>query len=172
LSFKDKIIGSRLRKLANSTKRNRTILHWDKIKTVGLLYDASSDLEMRQLNSLSKILGGRKLSIVSYFGEQVPDQEATEGNFYFDQKMTSWLGKPKLNTEEFTNKDFDLLIYFNEGNHIALKYIYYQSTAKLRCGYLNDGITFAHDFSIDSEKNRDLKHLIEQIQHYLTTLKG
>jgi hypothetical protein len=172
LSFKEKIIGSRLRKLAKGTKRDCKIQHWDKIKTVGLLYDASSDVEMRQIKSLSKFLNGRSLSVIAYFDEQSIPQDAPEGDFFYDKKMTTWLGKPKNNFAEFTNNNFDLLIYFNEGNHVTLKYTYYQSTAKLRCGYLNDGIPFAHDFSIDSEKNHSLKHLSEQIQHYLTTLKG
>ncbi len=103
-----------LRDLLASQKRSRQVYTLDSARTVGVLFDATSETARREslefVHSLEK--QGKKVSALGFFNvKQAPDNHPFDSFF---AKETSWLGQPKSEkAAEFIKQKFDLLLTLN-----------------------------------------------------------
>ena len=72
----------------------------------------------------------------------------------------------------FTQREFDLLIDLHTGNSIPFQYIVAGSRAKFKIGKYEKKATPFYDFMISVPEQMNLRQFIEQVNHYLKSLKN
>jgi len=146
----------------------RKAINFDRAKTIGILFDASSSANCVFMNEYRETLieRGKEVSILGYF-----DDKQTHSNVifkYFNKKDLSWYWHPKSQTvNEFANQPFDILISLHLHPSPPLEYVSAISKAHIRVGRAREGNKEAYDFMVDVANDYDLKGFSEQIEYYL-----
>ncbi|MCD8528766.1 MAG: hypothetical protein LRY27_02035 [Chitinophagales bacterium] len=73
--------------------------------------------------------------------------------------------------QKFENTSFDMLIVALTEECLPIEYIAAASKAKFKVGTFNQHKTIYYDLMVDTNQNKDLKYLLEQIHHFIKVLK-
>jgi hypothetical protein len=156
-----------LRELLTSQKRTRQVHTLDSARTVGVLFDATSETARKEslefVRSLEK--QGKKVSALGFFNDKkAPENQAFDSFFL---KETSWLGQPKSEKAlGFSNEKFDLLLTLNPDEHPPLEWLAAKSQAAFKIGFATSR---PNDFDIQLEtpEGKGIRYFTEQLALYL-----
>ena len=160
----------RLAKELNGFTRQRK--KQDAVKTIGILFDATSPEHREVINQFADELRskGKKVRLLAFFNDKHPHEGTPYP--YFNLKELTWNGapKPEIDTvNDFIKQPFDMLyaLYFDE--KLALDYITVLNKANFKVGvislYHND-----MDLGVDMNGKLDLKLLLQHIKFYLNKI--
>ncbi|MGZ4034493.1 MAG: DUF6913 domain-containing protein [Bacteroidia bacterium] len=175
--IKQSIANRSLKKEMLSLFRNRkpNRFSFEKIKTVGILFDAtnSEDYEIvkRYVVYLREHL--KKVKVIGFFStKEIPALTYSKLEYdFFSTKEINWLGKPSSPVvQNFINEEYDLLIDLNIRDYFPLKYISALSKAAFKVGKFDENDTEIYDMMIDADNTKTIKYFLRQIDTYITML--
>lgn len=149
--------------------------NFDRIKTVGILFDASNpeDFELVKRYVVFLREHAKKVKVMGFFSaKQIPSLTYSKLEYdFFSSKEINWLGKPTTHIiDNFIDEPYDLLIDLNIHDHFALKYIAALSQAKFKVGKYKEADESIYDMMIDADNTQTLKYFLRQIDTYITML--
>lgn len=156
-----------LRESLAAQKRSRQVHTIDSARTIGVLFDASSETTRRESLEFIKALEkqGKKVSALGFFNvNKVPGDQAFE---FFSKKECSWIGQPKSEKGlEFAKQKFDLLLTLNPDKLAPLEWLAVQSQASFKIGIAT---SHPNDFDIQLEtpEGKGIRYFTEQLALYL-----
>jgi len=156
-----------LRESLAAQKRSRQVHTIDSARTIGVLFDASSETTRRESLEFIKSLEkqGKKVSELGFFNEsKAPENQAFD---CFSKKECSWIGQPKSEKgAEFSKHKFDLLLTLNPDNFAPLEWLAVQSQAAFKIGIAT---SHPNDFDIQLEtpEGKGIRYFTEQLALYL-----
>jgi hypothetical protein len=156
-----------LRELLATQKRTRQVHTLDSARSVGLLFDATTDNARRESLEFARSLEkqGKKVGVLGFFntkpGTETPDFDA------FYAKETGWTGKPNSEkAAKFAREKFDLLLTLNPDEHPPLEWLAAQSQAAFKIGFAthrpND-----FDIQLETPEGKGIRYFTEQLALYL-----
>ena len=154
------------------SKRDRGQAEIGKLKSLGILMDATNELNIMSLVKIADALGVRSnyMQILGYKEEyREKDGRLGEAN-YFGEKSISTTGSVKSSfLRDFIKKDFDILIGFYQEDHPILNFVAASSKAKMKVGYgqVDNRI---NDLIIQTPST-DTDVFISELKKYLQILK-
>lgn len=167
-SLKQEILSSGRTRIPNK-------FSFDKVKTVGILFDATNvedyDIVKRYVVYLREHL--KKVKVIGFFStKEIPALTYSKLEYdFFSVKELNWLGKPSsVIIQNFIDEEYDLLIDLNIHDHFPLKYISALSKAAFKVGKYDENDTEIYDMMIDADNTKTVKYFLRQIDTYLTML--
>ncbi len=155
--------------------RKAVQFNFDKIKTVGIVFDATStedyEIVKRYVVYLREHL--KKVKVVGFFSSnKIPALTYSKLEYdFFSTKELNWMGTPNsVVIRNFINEEYDLLIDLNIHDHFALKYISALSKAAFKVGKFNENDRDIHDMMIDADNTKTVKYFLRQVDTYITML--
>ena len=158
------------RELTNNT-RTKEVCNLDSASSVGILYDATSENQVRVIQPF-----------VTYFFDLKKDVKAlgfvdsNELSFchtpklqydFFYKKDLNWYYKPEnYIINNFIKKEYDILINLCDSSCIPIKYLVASSVARFKIGQHEYGYEI-YDLMISLKEDKSLEKLMSEIQHYL-----
>jgi hypothetical protein len=144
--------------------------------TIGILFHHIDNDSLRSVHDFIKKLTkeGKQVIAIGYIEtKEIPDFYLLKRGFdFFCLKDLNWHYKPEAEfLQDFTDREFDLLINLSMDNFFPVEYIYALSRAKFKAGRYTPDYDY-DDMTIDIKDNRDVKFLIQQISHYLGLIKS
>ena len=154
-----------------SNKRTKEVCNLENAKSVGILYEATNEYQIKQIQPF-----------VSYFFDLKKDVKALG---YVNSKKLSYCHTPKLQydffylkdlnwynkpqnyiIDNFIKKEYDILINLCDSKCIPIKYLVASYIAHFKIGQYEDGYEI-YDLMISLKKDRSLEKLMSEIKHYL-----
>jgi hypothetical protein len=179
MGFLDKIKDiagkSALRKSSRLNQRKRATFNFETAKTAGVVLYTKDAACFKATQDFVKFLKEKKIdtwSIGYADSDEVINAYSYQiGMNHFTKKNLNWYKKPVCpHTEQFVNKEFDILFDLCLDDFYPVQYIVGMSRAKFKVGSYMTEESF-HDLIIDVNKNKNIEYLIEQIKHYITLIK-
>jgi hypothetical protein len=164
----------KLRKELKLVKTKHRFINFKDAVKIGILFDGSEESHLKEIAEYIKRLGEKKkqVKVLGYWGkkELAENPIKAQGYPYFTKKNINWIMIPSHPlVTDFINTPFDILININTETCFPLQYISGLSRATLRVGkYVSSGTAY-YDLMIN-QKNADLKHYFEQVDHYLNLI--
>jgi|SRR6218665_1080096 len=160
---------------ARPRKVNPHKFNFDRIKTVGMLFDASNpeDFELVKRYVVYLREQAKKVKVMGYFSaRQIPSLTYSKLEYdFFSSKEINWFGKPTTHLiDNFINEEYDLLIDLNIHDHFPLKYITALSQAKFKVGKYKEEDEKIYDMMIDADNTQTLKYFLRQVDIYIGML--
>lgn len=169
--FKTKIGQIVFQNQLKSNKRKKEICNLDSAKSIGILYDATNEEQINQIQPF-----------VSYFFNLKKDVKALgyvnakkllychtpklQYDFFY-LKDLNWYKKPQnYIIDNFIKKEYDILINLCDSSCIPIKYLVASSVARFKIGKHEDGYEI-YDLMISLKEDKSLEKLMSEIQHYL-----
>ncbi len=175
--IKQSIANNALKKemLSSGRKRIPNKFNFNKIKTVGIIFDATNtedyEIVKRYVVYLREHL--KKVKVMGYFStKEIPALTYSKLEYdFFSTKELNWMGKPNsIIIRNFINEEYDLLIDLNIHDHFPLKYIAALSKASFKVGKFDEAGMDIHDLMIDADGTKTVKYFLRQIDTYITML--
>lgn len=148
---------------------------FDKIKTVGIVFDATNpedfELVKRYVTYLREY--SKKVKVLGYFNtKNIPSLTYSKLEYdFFTVKDINWLYKPNsMVVNNFISDDFDLLLDLNVNDHFSIKYIAALSKAKFKVGKYVENEIDVYDMMIDADNTKTLKYFLRQVDTYIAML--
>ncbi len=158
-------------------KRGVSYSGFNKVKSIGIVWDASKPAEFNNLSRFYQKMQEMKIEvkILGYFpGNNLPDQFTAIRYFRCIKKddIDSFYQPDSSETTTFINSSFDILIDINFDNHFPLKYVTSLSKASFKVGlYEPQSHDSASDMMIELKKPVDIDEYLNQIIRYLEMIK-
>lgn len=148
---------------------------FDQLKTVGILFDASSqeDFELVKRYVVYLREHAKKVKVLGFFNtKQAPQLSYSKLEYdFFSSKEINWLGKPITHIiDNFMNEEYDLLIDLNIHDQFPLKYISALSKARFKVGKYKEQDEIIYDMMIDADNTQTLKYFLRQVDIYIGML--
>lgn len=148
-------------------KRTRQVHTFESARTVGLLFDATSEKARKESLEFAQALEkqGKKVHKLGFFNSrQLPENPGFEA---FSLKETAFDGQPKSDkASQFAKEKFDLLLTLNPEILPALTWVAIQSQASFKIGFAtsepND-----YDVQLETPEGKGVKYFTEQLAMYL-----
>ncbi len=164
------------KRLIGSSKRVLLLKELSDVKTIGVVFDASSeDLYrrsahlVRHFSAMHKTV--RSISIVK--SDMLPPYVDSTLSFnYVLNKEISWVGIPKNKyVDNFVKQEFDLLINLDFKGNSSLNFIVNTSLAHLKVGMNTGNSEVELDFMLEGIKENDLSIFMRELLKYLELIK-
>ena len=169
--FKTKIGQIVFQNQLKSNKRKKEVCNLDSAKSIGILYDATNEEQINQIQPF-----------VSYFFNLKKDVKALgyvnakkllychtpklQYDFFY-LKDLNWYKKPQnYIIDNFIKKEYDILINLCDSSCIPIKYLVASYVARFKIGQHEDGYEI-YDLMISLKEDKSLEKLMSEIQHYL-----
>ena len=148
---------------------------FDQLKTVGILFDASSqeDFELVRRYVVYLREHAKKVKVLGFFDtKKVPQLTYSKLEYdFFSSREINWFGKPVTHIiDNFMNEEYDLLIDLNIHDHFPLKYISALSKARFKVGKYKEQDEAIYDMMIDADNTQTLKYFLRQVDIYIGML--
>jgi hypothetical protein len=162
--------------LKDHIREPKTIrFNFDAIKTVGILFDATSkeDYELLKRYVIYLREHRKRVKVIGFFSaKNIPELTYSKLEYdFFSKKDLNWFGKPSsVVIRNFMNEEWDLLIDLNIHDHYPLKYISTLSYANFKVGKYNEKDLEIYDMMIDSDNTKTLKYFLRQVDIYITMM--
>ena len=156
-----------LRRALAERKRQRRTHTLHSARTIGLLFDATTDQYRREIMAFARELekSGKQVRLLGYIKtKQPPGQQPFD---FFFQKETTWTGQPKSEkAAAFVREKFDLLLCLNPADERPLEWIGTLSPAAMKIGLATQR---PHDFDMQLEipADKGITYFAEQLHLYL-----
>lgn len=175
-SFKAYLVKRKIRHIIGDTKRDLRLLEFEKLATVGVVFDASDEKKYKRASHLIGYLKSQK-KVVSAIGfvalKEMPHYaDNTLSNNYLFKKDVSWFNFPNSSfTNEFLNKEFDLLIDLNFDNIPSLRILTKYSLAHCKVGLNQGGDEEIFDFMLEGISKDDSNLFLKELIKYLELIR-
>lgn len=166
-----------LQRRLGSLRRMRQDFNLDRVKKVGILWDASFENDFQHLAALNRQLSdaGRSVEVIAWIpGKVVPDRLTGLSYMKFLRKSDlNWAFLPvSEDARKFQETKYDLLIDINPSSLFQLNAIVALSPATMKVG---PDITempqdAPYDLMIRAPKPFSIPHFLEQVMHYLSLI--
>jgi len=166
-AFRALLFKKALRELLVSQKRSRQVHTFDSARSIGVLFDASSETARRESLEFIRLLEkqGKKVSALGFFNtKKTPDNQPFDSFF---AKETSWIGQPKSEkAEDFVKQKFDLLLTLNPDELTPLEWLAAKSQAAFKIGFAT-GRPNDFDIQLETPEGKGIRYFTEQLALYL-----
>lgn len=147
------------------------------VKRVGIIYPYTNEVDLNLIKKYTNYLKEYKKEVMTFGyipGKQIPPQFIPKLSFdYFCDQSISITNKPKpAALANFSEYQYDVLIDASVVTCFPVKAIVVQSNAKLKIGAAHLDYSDQLDFQININKEKKLRYLLQQIDHYLHLLKN
>ncbi len=164
-----------LSKLKSSYKKNKSrtiVCNLDDAKKVGVIYDATNEKDLLVVKNFIKKLKETvpEVDSIGYFSKKTnKDQQHLNKEFpLFYKQNINWYWRPdNEETENFTKKQFDILIDLKLTDCIPLKFILVESKSNFKVGRKSEKFPDFYDFMLQVDDNTTLEYFTEQVLLYL-----
>jgi hypothetical protein len=168
-----------LRNRLSSVRRLQHGFDIEKVKKVGILWDASFENDFQHLAALNRQLNemGKSVEVLTWVpGKSVPDRLTGISYMRFLKKGDlNWAFIPvSTDAREFINTKFDLLIDINPSSLFHLLFITAVSTAPMKVGpdISGEPEKTPYDLMIKTFHPFSIAMFLEQTMHYLSMMSG
>lgn len=174
-NIKEKIGRFLLSNEVEKHQRDRTSINYSAAANIGILYDATDSESAELVHKFASELRNeqKKVFELGYVDRaDIPyDVKYNINSEFFWRKKLLWNGLPeKSGISRFLNEEFDILLNLYTSDTLPLHAVSVYSKAKFRIGHYSRKAHLPYyDLMIDTGNNYDLKHYIEQINHYIKT---
>ena len=155
-------------------KRRKEVCNLESAKTIGILYDASSEEQINlvrpfvsfffDLKKDVKALGFVNAKELSYC--HVPKLQYD----FFYKKDLNWYYKPQnYIIDNFIKKEHDILINLTDSSVIPIKYLVASSLAHFKIGIYEENYQI-YDLMISLTDDRSQQKLMDEIKHYINLI--
>ena len=172
--FKHKIGQWVFQRDLRTNKRLKEVSNLDAAKSVGILYNATSEEQIQQIKPF-----------VNYFFELKKDVKALgyvnakqlsychtpklQYDFFY-QKDLNWYYKPQnYIIDNFVKKEYDILINLCDSSCIPIKYLAASSIAHFKIGQHEEGYEI-YDLLIALTEDKSMQKLMIEIKHYINLI--
>ena len=172
--LKSFLLKQKVKKLIGKKTRSLKLKELADVKTVGVVFDASTEDKykssahlVRHFSSLKKKVN----SIAITNTDILPAYVDTTLSFdYILNKEIKWFYYPDNKyVVDFVNNEFDLLVNLDFSDNPTLSFISNTSLAHLKVGIRNDNLDL--DFMLEGIKDNDLKVFLKELLKYLELIK-
>jgi hypothetical protein len=175
--IRNKLAGYMLGKEIRRVNRVPGVVTFEKAKTIGIIYDATSDQDFELMKNYVRDIRATGKDVVSlgYMNQkELPNMRFMKlGLDLFTRKSLDWKMKPHNQVvSSFLQRDFDMLICFNLEHSVPLSYVAAQSKAIFKIGKYDSRFSGLFDFMIKPQSTPTLKQMMEQVNHYLTLIRN
>jgi hypothetical protein len=167
-----------LRKKISRIKRKVFYSNFSKVKTIGIVWDASNPEDFSGLSRFYQKMHDRNIEvkILGYFsGKNLPDQytairyltclRKTEINFFYHPVSSEF--------RNFVSNRFDILIDINFKELFPLKCVSSTSNAGFKVGiFESESINTPYDLMIEMKNPVDVENYLNQVIHYLEMINS
>lgn len=168
-----------LRRQMASVIRLKQGFDLDRVKKVGILWDASIENDFQHLASLNRQMAdlGKSVEVLAWVpGKSVPDRLTglTYMKFLKESDL-NWAYIPvSQDARDFIGAKFDLLIDLNPSSLFCLEYIVTLSAAPMKVGpdQSSDPVTAPYDLMIQAGKPFSIAVFLQQAVHYLALISN
>ena len=153
-------------------KRIKSVSNLDDSKSIGILFDATTKDQIKEIKPLVDYFFGMKKEVKAFgyvnsknFDEcHIPKLQYD----FFNLKDLNWYYKPQNDyIKNFVKKEYDILINLSDSNCIPIKYLVASSVARFKVGKFEEGYDI-YDLMIKLDKKEDnMTRLISEIAKYL-----
>lgn len=161
------------RELTKNT-RAKEVCNLDDATSVGILYDATSEEQVRfiqpfvtyffDLKKEVKALGFVDANELSYC--HIPKLQYD----FFYKKDLNWYYKPEnYIIDNFIKKEYDILINLCDSSVIPIKYLVASSIARFKIGIYEEDYEI-YDLMISLKDDRSMQRLMTEIKHYINLI--
>jgi hypothetical protein len=155
-------------------KRKKEVCNLESAKSIGILYDASSEEQINlvrpfvsfffDLKKDVKALGFVNAKELSYC--HVPKLQYD----FFYKKDLNWYYKPQnYIIDNFIKKEHDILINLTDSSVIPIKYLVASSLAHFKIGIYEENYEI-YDLMISLTDDRSQQKLMDEIKHYINLI--
>ena len=162
-----------LKKVYRNNPRDVRMVNFESIKTVGLLSNPKTKMEMDQMDKVVKDLQelGKKIYPLIYFEKQIENDIYAKNIDWsgFGKDNCNWFGKPKsdINLNRFISKEFDILIDLSFAEIYSLQYVFVRSKARLKIMPTNSFSKQFADLMLEALQSHDKLTFTKELIHYL-----
>jgi hypothetical protein len=178
--FRDLISAIRfwfLKRAEKGISREKRLLGYSQIESVGIIYDASLEENYRQITLLVKDLqqDQKKIKTLGFVTQKkMPDYCFPKLTFEFcNKKSFGWNQKPLFqNVKDFIGFKYDVLIDLTPSSFHHVKYLVAISESRMRSGIFADKYVKLYDLMLQVDENNTLKQNIEHVFYYLKMINN
>jgi hypothetical protein len=168
-----------LSKRITAVRRMQQGFDLEKVKRVGILWDATYEKDFQHLAALNRQLteADKNVEVLTWIpGKSVPDRLTGLTYMKFLRKGDlNWAYVPVSDdAKNFMTTKFDLLIDINPSSLFSLLFIAAASPASMKTGphLAVDPEKLPYDLLIKTEKPFSIKVFLEQVMYYLAMISG
>jgi hypothetical protein len=165
----------RIQRKINKTHRNIQFFNYETAASVAVLYKIESKSDFDTVKDYTQYLINKGMKVYTlgfvikhtdigsvYFGQGT--------NYFFSEKHISKAGKIYEETvSAFIAEQPDILVNVSPSNNFYLEYVFALSKAKFKISGIID--CRYSDLNINCAGNKTIPYFIEQLNHYLNTIK-
>jgi hypothetical protein len=168
-----------LRNRVSSVRRLQYGFDLEKVKKIGILWDATFENDFQHLAALNRQLNemDKSVEVLTWVpGKSVPDRLTGLSYMKFlKQRDLNWAFIPvSHDARDFMNTKFDLIIDINPSSLFQLTYITSISTAPMKVGpdITGEPEKAPYDLMIKTPKPFSIALFLEQAVHYLSMISS
>ena len=172
-SIKHWFLGRALKNL----KRTKKTFGYKQAVNIGILYDASTEDNFRQITALVKELQNdkKKVKTLGYIDhKQLPEYCFPQLSFEFcTYKSFAWNQKPlEKSVKDFISARYDVLIDFTPSVFFHVKFLIALSDASFKVGRFHEKYIELYDLMIQIDDTTPQEEAVKQTIHYLKMINN
>ena len=163
--------------MARNNRQNRDITSFHDIRTIGILYFADTDEDIKIIKKASTKLKalGKDVYLLGFSDKKTLPHGVlphTKDDYYC-RKDLRWHGLPQVDrVNRFANEEFDFLLNVYKPEMLPLLGVSAISKAKCRLGFYNKKYTCCFDFIIKEKNINKTSDMIDTFILYLYKFKN
>ena len=170
--LKKKLFDRKLRQLGQRDRTRRQSVHFEKARTIGLIFEGTNLDQREQVESFAARLkrAGKKVRMMAFMDNKVDNSGFVFKNF--NRNDLDFSGCPVKSEEvrQFMDMNLDILINLSKDSRDVLNYILVGSKAKFRVGPYEPEAGW-YELMIDLPAGRSLHDFIKQVEVYLNKME-
>jgi len=172
--FKQKVGKWVFQRELQTNSRTKEVCNLDDAKSIGILYDATSEQQIRIIKPFVAYFFDLKKDIkaLGYVNSKELSYCHTPKLQYdfFYQKDLNWYYKPQnYIIDNFIKKEYDILINLCDSNTIPIKYLVASSIAHFKIGIHEEDYEI-YDLMISLKEDKSMEKLMNEIKHYINLI--
>lgn len=176
-ALKSAFLKHRLQKEAAQVSRQKLLIPWEEVRTIGIMYDVPEETDYVRFTSyLGQLQSEKKeLKTLGLTTSKVPPHYCYPrlAFDYFGPREINWYGKPGgPKVADFIRNDFDVMVNLSLSGNGVYDYIAAVSSARLKCGLYREDAVNWYDFMIRMRTPDHPEDLMDQIITWLKNIKG
>ena len=157
-----------------TNKRIKEVCNLDDARSVGILYDATLESQIKQVKPFVDYFFNLKKDVkaLGYVNSNQLSFHHTPKLQYdfFYKKDLNWYYKPQnYIIDNFVKKEYDILINLCDSNCIPVKYLVANSIAHFKIGQHEEGYEI-YDLMISLTKDKGMEELMREVKHYINLI--
>jgi hypothetical protein len=172
--FKQKVGKWVFQRELKSNKRTKEVCNLDNAQSIGILYDATSEEQLKMVKPFVSYFFDLKKDVkaLGYVNSKQLSFHHTPKLQYdfFYQKDLNWYYKPQnYIIDNFVKKEYDILINLCDSSIIPIKYLVASSIAHFKIGIHEENYEI-YDLMISLKDDKSMEKLMHEIKHYINLI--